>query len=275
MLNQVLLLPFTPIMVCFRLFKNLRVCEKNSISAEDISSLLSANDVIDENSSPKGVKRDISLAVRALTSRGPQRKRITKAKQTHETYIFSGISVLPSVPDTPVNHDWFGQHLPLLSASLHRDYQCQSNPKFHIVEMSSPTRGHKAITIDLNMKTLTLLEVNGKPVNMDHLPVEVPQRYNSASEFLSILNFVANMSVCASRKSPSCTILMSRVTAKGCRKCEWVTGKKTKRDELQSYERGRSDIVDRIYKVGPEFGSYVEAQLRRNSQSRNATYDEK
>ena len=115
-----------------------------------------------------------------------------------------------SVPDTPVNHDWFRQHLALLSATLHQYYQCQSNPKFHIVEMSSPTRGHKAITIDLDMKTLTSLEANGKPVNMDHLPVELPQRFNSASEFLSILNFVANMSLCTSRKSPSCTILMSR-----------------------------------------------------------------
>ena len=53
---------------------------------------------------------------------------------------------------------------------------------------------------------VTSLEVNGKPVNMDHLHVEVLQRYNSASEFLSVLNFVAYVSVCASRKSPSCTI---------------------------------------------------------------------
>ena len=223
--------------------------------------------LIDENCSPTDVRKAITKAIRPLTGHQPKR---SQRKGKADSYIYSGIGKLPTIEQQPVTAAWFSVHLNLVSP-LHRAEEiCQHT---HIVEISHGQRGHKQVKIDLSQCRITSISIKGDDINLCDLPNSITKVYDNSEELLLILNTISNMSICANfdQRSPSCAVFVTE--GRSCQKCQKVISYRKSKVAEAGYERGKSDLMARIYAVGDEFGKFVDDQLRRQSLPSNASYD--
>ena len=248
--------------------RNLVVHPELSITSTQIYSLLTAQSLLDENSSPANVRSAVSKCIKILTGNTAKRKRAG----SDFINIYHGVGLLPDV-NAHVSQVWFAESIKHVSA-LHRQYVCKDKLQQHVIEISSAHRGHKKIVVDHVQKHLISVEVRGSVVNLDKVP-SISPTFESGQDLLETLNMISNMHLCESSKpSPSCPVLVHN-SKNMCLRCQKNSYDRKAYEGKVNYKQGSDDMLQRIYAIGDEFGKFVEDQLRRHSMSKNATYAER